>query len=92
MYGVISEVAIAPDRGDEAEKMLHEQLIPLVKTAPGFVAGYWLRSDDETTGMSLLLFESEDAARKAVERQPMPPEDAPVSQTRMEIRRVLAQA
>ena len=72
--------------------MLHDQIIPLVKTAPGFVAGYWLRSDDGTAGMSILLFESEDAARKAVEHRPLPPEDAPVSQTRMEIRRVLAQA
>lgn len=92
MYGVIGEVKLEPGRLDEAEKILQEHIVPSVKAAPGFVAGYWLRSDDGTTGMSLLLFETEEAARKAVENRPGPPEGAPISPIRMEVRRVLAQA
>lgn len=92
MHGVINEVTIDPGRQDEAEKLLHEMVIPSLKEAPGFVAGYWLRSDDGTSGMSLILFESEDAARKAVESGPGAPENAPVTPIRMEIRQVLAQA
>jgi heme-degrading monooxygenase HmoA len=92
MYGVINEVKIDAARQDEAEKFLHESVVPMVKSAPGLVAAYWLRSDDGTAGMSLILFESEEAARNAVEHQPAGmPEDGPVTPTRMEIRRVLAQ-
>jgi hypothetical protein len=65
----------------------------MVKSAPGMVAAYWLRSDDGTSGMSLVLFESEEAARWAVENQPARvPEGGAVTLTRMEVRRVLAQA
>ncbi|HEY3240704.1 MAG TPA: antibiotic biosynthesis monooxygenase [Acidimicrobiia bacterium] len=92
MYGVVGEVKIDPARQDEAEKLLHEMVVPMVKSAPGLVAAYWLRSDDGTSGTSLILFESEDAARKAIENQPAAlPEDAPVTPIRMEVRRVLAQ-
>jgi hypothetical protein len=92
MHGVIGEVQIDPARQDEAEKLLQETIIPTVKSAPGFVAGYWLRSDDGSSGMSLILFESEEAARKAAENRPAPPEGGPISAIRMEVRRVLAQA
>ena len=36
--------------------------------APGFVAGYWTRSDDGSNGHSMLVFESEVAAEAAAER------------------------
>ena len=92
MHGIINEVRIDPGRQDEAEKLLQETMVPMVKAAPGFVAGYWLRSDDGTSGMSLLLFESEEAAQKALENRPAPVEGGPVTPTRTEVRRVLAQA
>jgi hypothetical protein len=34
---------------------------------PGFVSGHWVRLD-ENTGLSLLVFESEEVARAAMER------------------------
>jgi hypothetical protein len=37
-----------------------------VSQAPGFVAGYWTRKDD--TGLSMTLWESEDAANQAQQR------------------------
>lgn len=37
-------------------------LIPNLRVAPGFVAGYWVRLDD-SHGTSLAVFETEDQAR-----------------------------
>ena len=39
-----------------------DDLIPTVKAAPGFVAGYWLRLDD-SHGASFAVFDTEDQAR-----------------------------
>jgi hypothetical protein len=50
---------------DTAVTSLREHIVPRVKQAPGFVAGYWTRKDDQ--GMALLVFESEEAAEGAVE-------------------------
>jgi hypothetical protein len=49
-----------------AEAYLRDQVVPNVKQAPGFVAGYWTR--DEGEGNGVIVFESEDAARQAAER------------------------
>jgi len=42
--------------------------VPRVSQAPGFVAAYWTRSDDGSNGQSMLVFESEDAARAVADR------------------------
>jgi hypothetical protein len=44
-------------------QFLTEQVVPRVKQAPGFVAGYWSTSGDKSNGLSMVVFESEDAAR-----------------------------
>jgi hypothetical protein len=49
--------------GDLATKGL-EELVPRIKAAPGFVAGYWIRLD-EGHGTSFSVFETEDQARGA---------------------------
>jgi hypothetical protein len=49
-----------------AESHLHEKVVPGISKAPGFVAGYWTRKDN--TGLSMVVFDSEDAARTASER------------------------
>ncbi len=51
---------------EQALKILREEGIPRLSQAPGFVAGQWVRLD-ETTGTSMLTFESEEAARAAAE-------------------------
>ncbi len=61
---------------ERATTFLREQTIPRVRQAPGFVAAQWVRLDDQT-GTSTLTFESEEAARAAVEqlRSNPPPAD-----------------
>jgi hypothetical protein len=65
MHAVVVRVKI----GDVeiARKGLREQVVPRVTQAPGFVAGYWTGSEDGHDGLSMLVFESEDAARAAAE-------------------------
>lgn len=46
---------------DAARKGLDE-LVPTVKAAPGFVAGYWIQLD-EGRGTSISVFETEEQAR-----------------------------
>jgi hypothetical protein len=53
---------------DLGREFLTEQVVPRVSQAPGFVAGYWTRSDDGSNGVSMLVFESEDAASAMADR------------------------
>jgi heme-degrading monooxygenase HmoA len=88
MHAVVVKVTI--NELEAAEALLQEQVVPRVSQAPGFVAGYWTRSDDKTNGLSVIAFESEDAARAAAEQMP-PPSDA-VNVDSIEVREVVASA
>lgn len=66
MHAVVVRVSIGDP--EKAQEGLREQVIPRVKSAPGFVAGYWTRSDDGRNGLSMVVFENEDAARQAAEQ------------------------
>ena len=70
---------------------LRETVVPNVSQLPGFVAGYWTRSEDGGNGRSLVVFESEEAARTAAERigQDVP---AGVTFESAEVREVVANA
>ena len=58
MHAVVVNLTITdPDAAGEA---LHEQLVPRVSQAPGFVSGYWTVKDD--TALSMFMFETEEAA------------------------------
>jgi hypothetical protein len=91
MYAVVVRVSIGD--AEIAEKGFHETVVPAVSSAPGFVAGYWTRSDDGSNGLSMLVFESEEAARATAERfrgRTIIPETVEVS--RIEVREVFANA
>ena len=64
MHAVVVRVKL--DDQDAAEKALHEEVVPQVSQAPGFVAGYWTRKDG--TGLSMIIFDSEEAATNASQR------------------------
>ena len=87
MHAVVPRVTIQDQ--EAAEKQLREEVVPGVKQAPGFVAGYWTRKDD--TGMSMVVFESEEIANGMAERIPsMLPEG--VTLESIEVREVVAHA
>jgi hypothetical protein len=87
MHAVVTRVTI--NDNDAAESHLHEQVVPGVSQAPGFVAGYWTRKDG--TGLAMVLFETEDAANAAAERIPSMLTDA-VTLEGTEVREVVANA
>jgi heme-degrading monooxygenase HmoA len=87
VHAVIVRVTIKDQ--ETAEKALREQVVPSVSQAPGFVGGYWTRKDD--TGMSMLVFESEEAATAMSERVESPDDDA-VTMDSVEVREVVANA
>ena len=68
MHAVVFNVTIGGDP-DEAAGFLRDQVVPHVKEAPGFIAGYWVRVGD-AKGTAVVVFESEEAARSALEQAP----------------------
>ncbi len=87
MYAVVVRVTIS-DR-EVAEGHLREQVVPGVSQAPGFVAGYWTRQDN--SGLAMVVFESEDAAKAMSERVPSMVTDV-VTLEDIEVREVVAHA
>lgn len=87
MHAVVVRVNI--DDSDAAQSRLQQEVVPRVSQAPGFVAGYWTRKDN--TGLSMLVFESEEAATNAEARVRENMPDAVTLQS-TEIREVVANA
>lgn len=92
MHVVVVRVTI--NDFDRGRQFLTEQVVPRVKQAPGFVAGYWTRSEDGTGGLSMIVFESEDAARTAAQmiESQAPQDDDGVTLEGTEVREVVASA
>jgi len=66
MYAVLVSVSINDVESTEQE--LREKVVPRVSAEPGFVAAYWTRSADGSNGRSMIVFESEEAAKAAAGR------------------------
>ena len=89
MHAAIVSVTI--NNPDEALNYLKSDIVPRVKQAPGFVAGYWTRSGD--SGLSMVVYESEEAARAVAEQiQSMGLPDDAVRVDDVEVREVVASA
>jgi hypothetical protein len=94
MHAVFTQVSISDY--EAAQKMLQSDLIPMVKQAPGFVAGWWLAPVDgkSGSGVSVEVFESEDAARSFVKQFEAqgPPDTSLVTIESLEVREVAGNA
>jgi hypothetical protein len=87
MHAVVVRVSIKDTENATSE--LQENVVPRVSQAPGFVAGYWTRKDGG--GLSMIVFESEDAAQAAAEQIPsVVPESVDLQD--VEVREVVANA
>jgi hypothetical protein len=89
MHAVVVRVTV--NDAETAQTGLQEQVVPRVRQLPGFLAGYWTRSNGQ--GLSMVLFESEEQARQAADQVQgaMPPGDA-VTLDNVEVREVVASA
>jgi hypothetical protein len=63
MHAVFTAVTVN-DEGPGTER-LRSEIVPAISSASGFVAGYWVRLP-EGKGVSIVAFESEDAAQAMV--------------------------
>lgn len=91
MHAVVVTLTINDPEANE--RVLREQVVPEMSHAQGFIAGYWTRKD--STGLSMLVFESEDAANAASERFKSlvgPSVPAVATLRDVEVREVVAQA
>lgn len=89
MHAVVVRVTV--NDGETATRFLREEVIPRISQAPGFVIAHWVRLEGGNHGTSMLVFESEDAARQAKEQIQPPPDDAAVIES-VEIGEVVANA
>jgi hypothetical protein len=85
MHAVVVTVTLKDP--EAATTHLREEVVPGVKQAPGLVAGYWTREAD--SGIGMVIFESEDAARAMSEQVPTMVPDA-VNLDSVEVREVVA--
>ena len=92
-HAIVVRVTFKPGLAEAAAKILDTEVVPGAKAAPGFVAGYWLHSEDGRTGTSVELFDSLENARAELGRRStsMPP-DSPVTVDGAEILEIAASA
>jgi hypothetical protein len=64
VHAALVTLTIDPDRAPAAAEALVTRILPTVRSALGFVAGYWLEPADGR-GLSIVLFETEEQAREA---------------------------
>jgi hypothetical protein len=87
VHAVVIRVRIQDE--EAATKALREEVVPRASQAPGFVAGYWTRKDN--AGLSMIVYESEEAAKAVSEQIPSGIPDA-VTLDGVEVREVVANA
>ena len=64
MYAAIVTATVPGNGNDEELKMLREQVVPGIKAAKGFVAGYWM-TPEATQGLGIVIFDDEASAKAA---------------------------
>lgn len=64
MYAAVVRANVPGGVDDARLKDLKERTAPMVSSAPGFVAAYWLDVVDDK-GLALVVFEDEAAAKAA---------------------------
>jgi hypothetical protein len=87
MHAVIVKVTLNDRQAAEAE--LHDKVIPQLSKAPAFVTGYWTTKDN--TGLSMLVFDSKDAATGASKMIPATVPDSATLES-VEVREVVGHA
>jgi hypothetical protein len=64
VHAALVKLTIDPAQAPAAAEALMSDILPSVRSAPGFVAGYWLEPADGQ-GFSIVVFETEEQARDA---------------------------
>ena len=92
MHAVVVNVTIADGQFDAARKALHDNVIPQVSKAPGFVKGFWTAAQDRRSGTSMVIFKTQSDAESAAKNVRSQPTPAGVTLGNVEVREVVAEA
>lgn len=68
MYAVLIEVDVSGVGREAGLQGLREQIAPAISRLPGFQSGTWLTGDEQGTGLSLTLWDTEANAQVMAER------------------------
>ena len=91
MHAAITTVSIDAGKETEARALLSSQIVPMVKQAPGFIAGYWTEPKADK-GFSVVIFDSEESARAALPAVGFRAPGSPVVIESVEFREVIESA
>jgi hypothetical protein len=64
MHAALVKLTIDPHEAPAAASAFTHDILPTVRSAPGFVAGYWLEPVDGD-GFAFVVFETEEQARRS---------------------------
>ena len=64
MHAAVVHATLPGGVNDARLAALHDEVIPMVSAAPGFVAGYWLEPVDDDS-LAVVIFDSEASAKAA---------------------------
>jgi hypothetical protein len=73
MHAIVFRITINDQ--EESDRLLHQEFVPGMSQAPGFVAGYWVTTGDNK-GTSVIVFESEEAVQRVMAATAPPQTDA----------------
>lgn len=91
MYAVVVRVTV--NDVEASRKELNEVVVPRVKQAPGFRAGFWTAPPGGSgAGLSLVVFDSEENAQQAAQMVRGGPLPNGVELDDVEVREVVASA
>lgn len=62
MHAVIGRWNMDPARAAEQQAFLTERIVPRVRTAEGFVSGYWSKATAQGVAHSFIVFDDEETA------------------------------
>ena len=91
MHALVVTVNLEPGHDEEGVEYVKSNVVPLVRQSPGFVSGYWL-APSGGQGLTVLLFESEEAANAAATMTRQAPTPGFAAVDAVEMREVVAQA
>ncbi|MDQ3396285.1 MAG: hypothetical protein M3511_00715 [Deinococcota bacterium] len=64
MYAAVGVWNMEAGNWEEQQRGLHEDVIPMVKKIPGFVAGYWMADETARKTYTTIVWEDEAAAQR----------------------------
>jgi hypothetical protein len=75
MYAVVGTWLMDRDQQQAQDRVLHDQIVPMVKQAPGFTCAYWGRAVDGPESVSFVVFDDRAAAEAFAANVDTDPED-----------------